>query len=129
MQRRIRRPQEVIDYRAVLFLPARHASASQKRRPSGTPSRRPSGRHDDEGTEIFVVAGGSLGPARSRRDVDTLTVRTTCTNRDLPSRLPFGNEAGDFELEGAAPIKRIVALRQAHRHPAAAAWQGTRCGA
>jgi type VI secretion system protein ImpG len=28
----------------------------------------------------------------------------------LPSRLPFGNEAGDFELEGAAPIKRIVAL-------------------
>jgi type VI secretion system protein ImpG len=42
--------------------------------------------------------------------LEALTVRTTCTNRDLPSRLPFGNEAGDFELEGAAPIKRIVAL-------------------
>ena len=48
--------------------------------------------------------------ARVRPDPDTLTVRTTCTNRDLPSRLPFGNEAGDFELEGALPIKRIVAL-------------------
>jgi type VI secretion system protein ImpG len=45
-----------------------------------------------------------------RPDAEALTVRTTCTNRDLPSRLPFGNEAGDFELEGAAPIKRIVAL-------------------
>ena len=43
-------------------------------------------------------------------DVDTLTVRTTCTNRNLPARLPFGNEAGDFELEGGAPIKSIVAL-------------------
>ena len=42
--------------------------------------------------------------------VDSLTVRLTCTNRDLPSRLPFGNEAGDFELEGALPVKRIVAL-------------------
>ncbi len=45
-------------------------------------------------------------------DADTLTVRTTCTNRDLPSRLAFGNEDGDFDLEGGAAIKRIVALRK-----------------
>jgi type VI secretion system protein ImpG len=45
-----------------------------------------------------------------RPNVDTLMVRTICTNRDLPSRLPFGDEGGDFELEGAIPIKRIVAL-------------------
>ena len=37
-------------------------------------------------------------------------MRTICTNRDLPARLPFGNEAGDFELEGVVPMKRIVAL-------------------
>jgi type VI secretion system protein ImpG len=43
---------------------------------------------------------------------DALTLRTTCTNRDLPARLPFGNEAGDFELETASPVKRIVALRK-----------------
>src|SRR6185437_8979446 len=43
-------------------------------------------------------------------DVDALIVRIVCTNRDLPSRLPFGNEAGDFELEGAVPVKNIVAL-------------------
>jgi type VI secretion system protein ImpG len=40
----------------------------------------------------------------------TLTVRTICTNSDLPARLPFGAPGGDFELEGAAPVKRISAL-------------------
>jgi type VI secretion system protein ImpG len=39
-------------------------------------------------------------------------VRTTCTNRDLPSRLPFGNDGGDFELEGGAAIKKIIALKK-----------------
>ena len=43
---------------------------------------------------------------------DAITVRTFCTNRDLPSRLPFGNESGDFELELSAPLKRIIALRK-----------------
>jgi len=28
----------------------------------------------------------------------------------LPGRLPFGNQASDFEIEGATPMKRIVAL-------------------
>jgi type VI secretion system protein ImpG len=37
-------------------------------------------------------------------------VRCTCTNRDLPSRLPFGREDGDFELEGNPAVNRIVAL-------------------
>jgi type VI secretion system protein ImpG len=71
--------------------------------------RRPSGRRGDEGSEVFLsivdVSGRVVRP-----NAEVLTVRTTCTNRDLPSRLAFGNEAGDFELEGAAPIRRIVAL-------------------
>jgi type VI secretion system protein ImpG len=33
-------------------------------------------------------------------------------NRDLAARLPFGNESGDFELEGGVAVKRIVALRK-----------------
>lgn len=44
--------------------------------------------------------------------VDAVTVKTLCTNRDLPSRLPFGSETGDFELEISAPLKRITALRK-----------------
>jgi type VI secretion system protein ImpG len=47
-----------------------------------------------------------------RPNVDTVTVRLTCTNGDLPSRLPFGNEKGDLDLEGAAPIKRILMLKK-----------------
>jgi type VI secretion system protein ImpG len=37
-------------------------------------------------------------------------VRLTCSNRDLPARLPFGNPEGDFQLEGGGPIARIVAV-------------------
>jgi type VI secretion system protein ImpG len=74
-------------------------------------NRRPSVRANDDGSEIeLALVDLSFRPARPA--TDTLTVRTTCTNRDLPSRLQFGNEAGDFELEAGAPIKRIVALRK-----------------
>ncbi len=45
-------------------------------------------------------------------EATALSVRTTCTNRDLPARLPFGNQDSDFEMEGAANMKRIVALRK-----------------
>lgn len=72
-------------------------------------ARRPSGYRDDEGTEVFLSLV-DLSSRPVRPNVDTLMVRTLCTNRDVPARLPFGNEAGDFELEGTVPLKRIVAL-------------------
>src|SRR6185436_10402490 len=72
-------------------------------------ARRPSGYRDDEGTEVFLsLVDLSSHPVRP--NVDTLMVRTLCTNRDVPARLPFGNENGDFELEGTVPLKRIIAL-------------------
>ncbi len=72
-------------------------------------NRRMSGRLNDEGSDIYLaLVDRSMRPALPK--TDTLTVHTTCTNRNLPSRLPWGNEDGDFELEGNAPIKRIVAL-------------------
>jgi type VI secretion system protein ImpG len=45
-------------------------------------------------------------------EADVLTVRATCTNFDLPSRLPFGAIEGDFEAEGLPAVKTIVALRR-----------------
>jgi type VI secretion system protein ImpG len=45
-------------------------------------------------------------------DVETLTVRVSCSNSDLPAHMPFGNESGDLELEGATPVKRISILRK-----------------
>jgi len=73
--------------------------------------RRPSARPNDEGTDMFLsLIDLSMRPANPETTV--LSVRTTCTNRDLVSRLPFGNEEGDFELEGGSSLRRIVALRK-----------------
>jgi type VI secretion system protein ImpG len=74
-------------------------------------SRRASARRDDDGTEVSLALV-DLEQRPVAPDVDSLTVRLTCTNRDLPSRLPFGLEAGDFELEGGAPVQAVVALRK-----------------
>jgi type VI secretion system protein ImpG len=73
--------------------------------------RRPSTRPQDAGTDIALSLVDSSGQAPGPSG-DTLTVRTICTNRDLPSRLPFGNSQGDFELDGNVPVSRIVALRK-----------------
>lgn len=74
-------------------------------------SRRPSMRQDDPGTEMYISLVDAAGTA-ARTAEETLTVRCSCTNRDLPSRLPFGNELGDFELEGGSAVKRIISLRK-----------------
>jgi type VI secretion system protein ImpG len=71
--------------------------------------RRPSGQRDDEGTEVYLSLV-DLSSRPVRPNVDALTVRTICSNRDLPARLPFGSESGDFELEGPGPVQRIIAL-------------------
>lgn len=77
-------------------------------------SRSFSNRKGDEGTDVFLSLV-DLSARPMELDYDTVTVRCTCTNRDLVSRLPFGSEAGDFEMTGAAAIKRIVALRKPTR--------------
>ena len=43
-------------------------------------------------------------------DQDVATLRLTCHNGDLPSRLPFGLEEGDFQLQEGGPVERVVAL-------------------
>jgi type VI secretion system protein ImpG len=91
------------------FYSFRHRNTRERNQAFWHATRRQSGRRDDEGTDVYIslvdLSGRTVRPG-----AEALTVRTICTNRDLPSRLPFGNEAGDFELEAAAPIKRIVAL-------------------
>ena len=37
--------------------------------------------------------------------VEVLNIKTTCTNRDLPGKLPFGGKKGDFEAEGGAFVR------------------------
>ncbi len=93
------------------FYSLRHSTAASEKQCFWTTRRRPSARANDEGTEMYLsLVDLSLRPIQP--DQNILSVRTTCTNRDLPSRLPFGLEDGDFELEGASALKRVVALRK-----------------
>ena len=93
------------------FYSIRHAQHSRKQETFYIASRRQSTRPNDEGTDIDLsLVDMTFRPMHPK--VDAITVKTFCTNRDLPSRLPFGNEAGDFELELSGPFKRIVALRK-----------------
>ncbi len=93
------------------FYSVRHGQMNRKQQTFYTASRRPSGRLNDEGTDLsLALVDLSFRPVYPK--IDSITVKTICTNRDLPSRLPFGNEAGDFELEISAPLKRIMALRK-----------------
>ncbi len=71
--------------------------------------RRQSERKDDPGTEVYLSLV-DLDFQPTDPPADTLSVEITCSNRDLPARLPFGDEEGDFELSEAAPIKTIRCL-------------------
>ena len=91
------------------FYSYRHASARNGAKTFWHSTRRPSARPNDEGTEVYLTLVDAAG-GRALPEAETVTIRCTCTNRDLPSRLPFGQEKGDFELEGMPAITRIVAL-------------------
>jgi type VI secretion system protein ImpG len=45
-------------------------------------------------------------------NAEVLTVRCSCSNFDLPSRLPFGLEDGDFIAEEYPAVRQITALRR-----------------
>lgn len=100
---------EVAEYQP--FYSFGHSPHQEQQHTFWIANRRPSMRADDEGTEVdLALVDSSLRPLRP--NTDSLTVRTTCTNRNLPVRLPFGNSTSDFELESGVSIKRIVALRK-----------------
>ena len=63
-----------------------------------------------EGTPDVVISFVDLSGRPARPPFEAVTTRLTCFNGDLPSRLPFGDEAGDFTLPGGGPIQKIVAL-------------------
>jgi len=93
------------------FYSLRHSSRKEERPGFWLARRRPSNRPNDDGTDVSLSIV-DLSTETVDPDATVLSVRATCTNRDLPSRLPFGNQDSDFEMEGAAAMRRIVALRK-----------------
>ncbi|MCO6510974.1 MAG: type VI secretion system baseplate subunit TssF [Aridibacter famidurans] len=91
------------------FYSLRHTYGEEQEKSFWYASRRQSQRPNDEGSEIFITfVDSEFNPRTPATDI--LTVKTTCTNRDLPAKLPFGGKESDFEVEGAALISRVRCL-------------------
>ncbi len=67
-------------------------------------------RKGDAGTDVYLsLADVNFNPRLPATDV--LMVETTCTNRDLPGQLrSSGGESWNFQLEGQAPVHRILPI-------------------
>lgn len=73
--------------------------------------RRPSQSRQRDGTDMFIrVVDRDLELINSASD--TLSIRLTCSNRDLPSLLPFGGARGDFSVPAGSVIDDIRCLRK-----------------
>jgi type VI secretion system protein ImpG len=97
------------------FYSFKHSFDRQKVHTFWHAMRRPSERKDDHGTEVFVtLVNLDFRPTQPANDV--VVVEITATNRDLPGMLPFGNDPdGDFEIENAAPVRRVHCLTKPTR--------------
>ena len=72
--------------------------------------RRASTWRTDQGTELFLSFAELSGRMRAP-NAEVASVRLTCFNGDLPSRLPIGvDEKGDFDLQMGGPVRRILCL-------------------
>lgn len=90
------------------FFSFRH-SGRQKRPVFWNATRRAAGL-GGEGTEMWLSLVDLSGQPVAL-NLDTLTIRCTCSNGDLPSRLSFGDESGDFDLEQESVVDRVIAIR------------------
>lgn len=87
----------------------RHSLEGQRPELFWTARRRPTEWRIDGGTNVYL-SFSDLSARTVHPDRDAITARLTCFNGDLPSRLPFGDDSGDFELENGGPVRRIIAL-------------------
>lgn len=88
------------------FFSCRHSTGDDQARTFWYAKRRALPWRTEGGTDMILSLVDLSGRPRVP-DVSAITCRLTCTNRDLPSRLPSG---GDFELEGGGVVRRVTTL-------------------
>lgn len=92
------------------FYSFRHGRTRDNQQAFWYASRKPSLAENDRGTEVYLnLVDLGFDPKLPAEAV--LVVRTTCTNRDLPSQLQRAGDELYFELEAAAPLAGIRCLR------------------
>jgi len=94
------------------FYSVRHGSADAQASDAWWIARRvPSGRADDDGTDLRIaLVDRDMNPHLPA--VDTLSLKVTCTNRDLPGQLPFGGENSLLQMEDGGAIGGARLLRK-----------------
>jgi len=97
----------VVEYRP--FYSFRHADRDSRHDTFWHAVRRPSERGGDRGTEVFLSLL-DLDFKPSRPPEESLSVEVTCTNRDLPERLPVTLSYGELDME-TATVLRIRFMR------------------
>jgi len=98
---------ETVEYQP--FFSHRHSAAGGPTQTFWHSTRKLSSWRTNKASDVYITFVDLTG-ANKTPERDTVTMRLSCTNGELPSRLPFGNEEGDFELESGGPITRIVCL-------------------
>jgi type VI secretion system protein ImpG len=86
------------------FYSLRHGSPDETQKHFWHTRRRPSLRKNDNGSEVYI----SLVDLDFNADlppVEMLTIRVTCTNRDLASRLDLTGEFGELDPEGVSLVR------------------------
>ena len=106
------RQQQTVPYEP--FYAFRHASAAKTNGSFWHATRRASEIDDDLPTEVFL-SFVNLSGETGEPNADSVTVRCTCTNANLASKLTVGNESGDLQLEGFNAVRKVVALRHPSR--------------
>lgn len=96
------------------FYSFQHAADASAQKTFWHATRRGSARRGDEGTEVHLALVDLDFKLAAPADW-TLDVETTCTNRDLPHRLPFGGNQPRLHLSQGGPISRIVCLTRPTR--------------
>jgi len=105
------RTREITQY--LPFYTFHHSAGAKKQHAPAfwQATRRSAGIRREERSDVYLslldLTGAPVNP-----EADAVTVRCTCTNFTLPSRLPFGSEQGDFELQGVSSIRKIVVLHK-----------------
>lgn len=89
----------------------RHSSLDESRTVYWHTSRRYAGFEERQPSSTWLSLVDVDG-VLSAPGADVLTVHCSCTNHDLPSRLSFGADDGDFDAAGLAGVQHIRALHR-----------------
>ena len=93
-----------VEYRP--FYSMKHATDRRRQETFFYTTRRPAESQLDRGTEVFLTLV-DMNMQPSVPIGSTLDVETTCLNRDLPHRLPFGEGQPGLRLSKGGPLERI----------------------